>query len=237
MPSIFKYIPAQYVASFLRGEVLFRSLAYFRDWEDTKRQVRGDRHEGTHIHHKPEGLELTLNNQPYSTNVQGAFQSRVKQDDIFVFCLSTTLSADLAREFETTVCIEIHNSAMFIAGVRSALRRRPSIKSKMLLHDSVRYYDAEAEAEVGVAWALPDVIAMSKTRDYEWQHEYHLAFATNNAFAIGNTLQALVAPSQTWSNAPAKNSDKLLKIGNLRRYCTIWRFDSDGIAIKTTLAC
>lgn len=230
MSSIYKYIPAQYVVNFLRGEILFRSLSYFRDLEDEQKKVRGDKYEGTWLHHKPEGLDLTLNNAPQPTNLQGSFESRAKSDDIFVFCLSTVLSADLACDFGTTICIEIRNPALLIGGVRSALQRRPSVKNKTLLHDPVRYY--HAGENVGVEWALPDHITMSKTEDYGWQQEYRLAFAINNAFAVGATEQAFVFPNGVWERPPSSYPEKLLKVGDLRRCCTVWQFDPDGVPVK-----
>lgn len=124
MQSIYKYIPEQYVANLLRGEVLFRSLSYFRDLEDEKKKIRGDYYEGTRLHRKPEGLDLTVNNALHPTNFQGSFESRAQSDDIFVFCLSTVLSAGLAGEFGTTTCIEIHNPIDLVGRIRSALNRR-----------------------------------------------------------------------------------------------------------------
>lgn len=230
MSSIYKYIPAQYVANFLRGEVLFRSLSYFRDLEDEQKKVRGDQYEGTRLHHKPAGLDVTLNNAPQPTNLQGSFESRTQSDDIFVFCLSTALSADLACDFGTTTCIEIRNPALLIGGVRSALQRRPSVKNKTLLHDPVRYY--HAGENVGAAWALPEHITMSKTEDYGWQHEYRLAFAVNNAFAVGATEQAFVLPNGVWEKPPSTYPEKLLKVGDLRRCCTVWQFGTDGVPVK-----
>lgn len=230
MSSIYKYIPAQYVANFLRGEVLFRSLSYFRDLEDEQKKVRGDRFEGTRLHQKPDGLEVTLNNAPQTTYLQGSFESRAKSDDIFVFCLSTVLSADLACDFGTTICIEIRNPALLICGVRSALQRRPSVKNKTLLHDPVRYYNAGES--VGINWALPERITMSKTEDYDWQHEYRLAFAVNSAFAVGATEQAFVLPNGVWEKQPPSYPEKLLKVGDLRRYCTVWQFGLDGVPVK-----
>ncbi|PHV38586.1 hypothetical protein [Janthinobacterium sp. BJB304] len=230
MSSVYKYIPEQYVANFLRGEVLFRSLSYFRDLEDEEKKVRGDMYEGTRLHQKPEGLDLMLNDDPKPTIMQGSFESRVQSDDIFVFCLSTVLSTDLANDFKTTACIEIHNPSYLIGRIRSALERRPSVKNKKLLHDTVQYYGPEQE--VGVAWALPDRIAMSKTRDYEWQSEYRLAFSIKNAFEIGTTQHAFVLPNREWEKLPSSYPEMLLKVGDLRRCCKVWEFDTNGVPVE-----
>lgn len=229
MPSIYKYIPAQYVESFLDGAVRFASLAYYRDWEDKEKAVRGDRHEGTRLHQKPGGLELVLNDDPHSTNLQGSFQSRAQQDDIFVFCLSTVLSAELAAAFETAMCIEIHTPSYLLNRIQNLLNRRPSVKDKTLLADPVRYY--YAGADVGVDWALPDVITMSKTDDYAWQQEYRLAYALKNAFAVGNTRQAFVLQDGIWETTPAKYPFRSLNVGDLRPCCTVWEIGPDGVPL------
>jgi len=233
MPSIYKYLPERFVDNLLRGEVLFRTLSYFQDWEDKYRQVRGDRYEGTYLHQKPDGLDLTFNHAPEPTKLHGSFQSRVQSDDIFVFCLSTELSATLAHEFETTTCVEFHDPAKLIAGIRAALLRRPSVKSKRLLSEPVHYYDSGDQ--VGVKWALPDSITMSKTRDFDWQCEYRLAFAVNDAFSAGATQQAFVFPNGRWERSSSDYPEKLLKVGDLRRYCTVWQFAPDGSPVKRSM--
>ena len=58
--SLYKYYSdRKWAEAFLDGELLFRSLSYFRDYEDKK--VRGDQNEGTAIF-RPEG-GLIVHNQ------------------------------------------------------------------------------------------------------------------------------------------------------------------------------
>jgi hypothetical protein len=232
MPSIFKYIPAQYVANFLRGEVLFRSLSYFRDYEE--KQVRGDLHEGTRLHRKPAGLETTNTTTGEKTVIPYSFESSAKGEDIFVFCLSTALSASLAHDFKTNTCIEIHSPAHLIGGIRSALNRRPSVKSKTVLHASVRYYEAGEDPIVD--WALPDKIAMSKLRSYESQQEYRIAFAMNDALRIENTSLLLVPLGSEAIRTAVEHPEMLLKVGDLRRRCTVWEFGRDGMPVTVGVA-
>ncbi|WP_426170396.1 hypothetical protein [Pseudoduganella sp. R-34] len=231
IPTIYKYIPEQYVDGFLRsGGLLFRSLSYFKAYEE--QQVRGDKHEGTRLHNKPEGLTLTKVNSGESLVFNGSFESTVQTDDIMVFCLSTSLSADLAHDFGANTCIEIHNPAMLIAGIRAALQRRSAIKNKNLIHAAVRYYDPSDN--VGIEWAFPDRIALSKTKHYEKQKEYRIAFGLNNALSFENTSLRLVANDHKEVHKLANHREILLKIGDLRRCCTVWQFDPDGNPIKKT---
>ncbi|TQK07006.1 hypothetical protein [Herbaspirillum sp. SJZ107] len=229
MSPIYKYTPEKYVDGFIRrGEILFRTLAYYKDYEE--QQVRGDRYEGTRLHQKAGGLPLTMVESGQTHIFNGSLESNARTEDIFVLCLSTELSADLAHDFGTTTCIEIHDPIRLLAGIRSALKRRPSIKNETLLHRPVTYYNAGDN--VGIEWAFPDRIAMSKTRDYEKQKEYRIAFGVNNALAFQNTTMRLVTDGHIEPRIVTNHRDMLLKVGDLRRSCTVWEFGPDGVPRK-----
>jgi len=221
--SLYKYLPAKYVKDFLRqGAVLFRSLSYFRDYEDS--QVRGDEFEGTRIHRPHNGLEITLTATHERLVLPHAFESTANEDDIFVFCLSTVLSAELAAQFQAEVCIEIMNVGAFVSGIRGALRRRPSIKNKTLLHGPVKYYSPDQPPIVD--WALPEKIAMSKLSEYAKQHEYRIAFAVNDAFCVENTRVRLVSPGEHRSTEASVHPERLFKLGNLAKHCNVHYFSA-----------
>lgn len=224
MPPLYKYIPAQYVDGFVRrGEVLFRSLSYFRDYED---QVRGDEFEGTKLHRPEQGLEITLTKTQEKIVLPHSFESAANEDDIFVFCLSTVLSAELAAQFNAGVCIEIHRPANFISKIRAALARRPSIKNKFLVHGEVNYY-AKEDLPI-VDWALPERIATSKLQTYASQHEYRVAFAINDAFRVENTRLRLIEPGDRRHPRSHAHPEYLLKLGSLKDFCKAHRFDQHG---------
>ena len=221
MRSLYKYLPAQFAEGFVRrGEVLFRSLSYFRDYEDA--QVRGDQFEGTKLYRPPHGLEITIAETQQKVVLPHSFESSANEDDIFVYCLSTVLSADLAAQFQASACVEILRPSVFIAGVRGALNRRPSIKDKTLVHGEVKYY-AEHQPPI-VDWALPDRIAMSKLSDCSHQKEYRVAFAVNGAFAVENTRLRLVSSSERRPLRAASHPQLLLKLGKLSKICKIHQF-------------
>jgi len=206
-----------------RGEVLFRALSYFRDYEDA--QVRGDEFEGTKLYRPKGGLEITLTETQEKRILPHSFESAANEDDIFVFCLSTALSPELATQFNANACIEIVNPQRFISGVRSALLRRPSVKDKTLVHGNVRYY-APDEPPI-VDWALPEKIAMSKLNlcSYSAQNEYRLAFAVNGAFKVENTRLRLVTPGERRHPRSVGHPERLLKLGNLSKLCKVHPFE------------
>jgi len=87
--SLYKYYSElRWADVFLDSQVLFRSLSYFRDYEDLN--VRGDQNEGTAIYRPEGGLIVTNKTQDKTFNLpRYAFESAAKQDEIFVFCESS----------------------------------------------------------------------------------------------------------------------------------------------------
>ncbi len=218
MQSLYKYLPTEHADSFVhKGEVLFRPLSYFRDYEDA--EVRGDQFEGTKLHRPKQGLEITMTKTQEKITLPHSFESVASENEIFVFCLSTVLSPSMAVEFKTNSCIEIHQPARFISEIRAALLRRPSIKNKTLVHGEVHYYAKEDPPIVD--WALPERIAMSKLSAYASQHEYRIAFSINNAFSVGNTRLRLVTPIERHLPRTIFHPEHLLKLGNLAKLCRV----------------
>ena len=222
MTSLYKYLPEQYVAPLLReGAVLFRTLSYFRDYEDA--QVRGDEFEGTKLYRPADGLEVTLVATQEKVVLPHSFESSAHEDDIFVFCLSTILSQELATQFKTNVCVEIRNPALFISKIRGALSRRPSIKNKMLVHGEVKYYEPHEPPIVD--WALPERIAMSKLEGFRPQQEYRIAFSINGAFDVENTRLQLVAPGTRRPKRATAYPERQFKLGSISKICRVHCFD------------
>ena len=121
--SLFKYLPSQYLDAFVgRGELLFRSLSYFRNYEEL--EVRGDPQEGQRLYNSLNGLEINNLTSSESINFPWSFESSVQAREIFVFCFSLEYSVSFSHEFDTDVCVEIHNPAALLAKVRAALMLR-----------------------------------------------------------------------------------------------------------------
>ena len=66
--SLYKYYDNQeWADAFLGGKLRFRSLSYFRDYEDE--QVRGDKNEGKMIFRPEGGLVLNNETQGYTSTL------------------------------------------------------------------------------------------------------------------------------------------------------------------------
>ena len=154
------YSDLKWAEALLDGEVFFRSLSYFRNYEDAN--VRRDRNEGTAVF-RPEGGLIGYNHTQGKSFVlpHHSFESSANQEEIFVFCTSRSLSEELRIKFEAAVCVEILRIGAFCHRIKAAL---PS--SATFSAGCVQYYK---ETEGGSPrWALPDMIATSKLDDYSW---------------------------------------------------------------------
>lgn len=207
--ALYKYFSERrWADQFLEGEILFRSLSYFRAYED---QVRGDVNEGASVYRPPQGL--IIHNQTRGTTSvlpNSAFVSAAKQNEIFVFCLSRANSAALAEEFKAVTCVEVRDIPSFCSRVEAALPQGATFLAKRVV-----YYDS---AEGGdPRWALPDRIAISKLKSYEQQQEFRLVFTLNEAFAFENVDTRLVfGEGSTTRPAP---QEYRLKVKPLKDMC------------------
>jgi hypothetical protein len=126
--SLFKYFTEQrWADAFIDGSILFRSLAYFRDYEDA--QIRGDRKEGTSVYRPEGGLLITNHTQGRSFTIPNAgFEVVTNQEEIFVYCMSRSLTDDLCKRFEAVACVEIVNPPKFCGQCEKMFRLSPSFR-------------------------------------------------------------------------------------------------------------
>lgn len=212
---------AEYAEAFVRrGEMLFRALSYYRDYEDEG--VRGDEFEGTRLHLPVDGLKVTKVATGEVVSLPYTFESTAREDDIFVSCLSTIRNEFLAEKFKTKTCVEIHEPVKLLTLIRNALARRPSVKNKHLGYGLVKYY-APHEPPI-VDWALPERIALSKPSEFSWQKEYRIAFAINGAFNVENVQVQLVSLDARRRTRSTNHPKQLLKLGSMSKLCTVHRF-------------
>lgn len=215
--SLFKYFSElKYAESFLDGELLFRSLSYFRDHEDNN--VRSDKNEGTSVFRPVAGL--TVNNLTQKTTVRlenFSFVSAAQQHEIFIFCMSRSFASCLFKKFGAVACVEILDSRALCARVEDVLPTGatfPAPQGRVRLGHRVQYYD---ETEVGSPrWAVPDKIATSKLRTYAWQDEFRLVFSITDAFRFENVTTRLVHDDHLDNRDPTEHHSQLLKVKNLR---------------------
>lgn len=215
---MFKYLPSKYVEAFVeRGELLFRSLSYFRNYEEL--QVRGDPYEGKRLYTPASGLQITNSNTGEKLLLPSTFEASVKERDIYVFCLSQSGTSQLAEEFKADTCIEVHNPVALLTKVRSALALRRWVRNGLLLHGQVEYYSPE---EPPLAeWAVPERMVMRKTSEYSHQQEYRLAFARGDALGVYNVTTQIKSRHDAIQPTLEGHPEHILKLGSLSRICRV----------------
>ena len=114
-----------------KGDLLFRNLSYFRQYEDNR---RGDPFEGFHRDNPDNDITLS-DSKTGKILAKGdfSFLNSTNTDLINVFCLSKALKAELYEEFKANCCIEIIDADEFIRRTRFAVTRLASAHDSGLL--------------------------------------------------------------------------------------------------------
>jgi hypothetical protein len=218
MQPLYRYLDPSRVDSFVRdGSLLMRSLSYYRDYEDAG--VRADPFEGTLAHRPQGGLKATMVESGEVRSLAYTFESTAREDDIFVYCVSSELSPDIARKFETSVCVEIHKPVQFLHRLRTALGLRSRMRVSALVHGEVRYYEMHEPPIVD--WALPERIAMRKPSHLSWQSEYRFSVPCGEAFAVENVSVKLVPLGAMRPPRANAHPSISLKLGDLSKVCKV----------------
>lgn len=212
---LYKYIPSKYLDDFTsKGLVLFRSLSYFKNFEDN--QIRGDQFEGVKKYEPTEGLLINNLTTGKTFKLNKSFESNVKSSDIFVFCMSSELNKEMCIRFDADVCIEFIDQKEFINKIVKSLN---SFKDAKIVHDFINYYNFNDPPIVD--WAMPDKIVLSKPDYFKWQKEYRIAFGLNGAFNLENTELFLKQGNPLDLRKPEINSEHYLEIGSLDKIIKI----------------
>ena len=207
---LFKYLPLMFAESFLeRGEVLFRTLSYFRGVEHA---ARGDEAEGVHIDAPDNDVTLETNT---GIKVAGRFRylRSVNQERIFAFCCSTRLDDELFAAFDADACVVIKDTETFFARCAAAVRRPLPIEPPGLLHGPVTYFAPNRPP--GLDITNPRNIPFLKHESFAAQTEYRVVFARRGGF---NMTQRIVQPAFTFQEEieSAHRFQRLVRLGNLR---------------------
>jgi hypothetical protein len=210
------YSDRRWAEQFLEGKLLFRSLSYFRDYED--KNVRGDRNEGVSVYGPAVGLVVTNHTQGKTfTLPASAFESAVKQEEIFAFCASRSLSDKLRDDFEAVVCVEITRVQTFCTRVRNALPPKTTFYAR-----KVKYY--QSTDDCNPRWALPDLIATSKLKEYERQEEVRLIFSLTDALDFEKISARLALGHMKETEKSIDHHSRLVETRSLRDICRIHEF-------------
>ena len=219
---LYKYVATEAYARAIidRGEIFLRRLSYFHAFEDES--VRGDPDDGKLRHAPEQGLVLTKDNGDVVAMPPGwKFRASVRAEDIFVYCLSTELSPEIAARFECTFCVEITHPVRLVGRIASHVRLRSKLDRR--IYSRAIDYRKLSEAP-GIDWALPERVAFIKPVDWRWQKEHRIVIGRKGAFAVENVDLAL-----EFGGAPVTANDTaadplILHIGNLSKITALHAF-------------
>ena len=212
----YKYFSTlDYAEQFLEGRVFCQTLAFFRDDEDAAaQQIIGDEYEGARLYRPANGLQI--HNQTRGTNgtLQMGMACLTRAHEIYVFCMSLSLTDELKTEFKAVACAEIYDPREFIVRWLAALPEGAKHVSRR-----VGYY--RPEDVTGNVWALPDLIATTKLKRFAYQNEYRLAYTTTEAFGFQNCTYQLVDRKARPLPKPEEHHHETLDLGDLRHICQL----------------
>ena len=224
--SLYKYFSERrWAEAFLNGELLFRSLAYFRDHED--KGIRGDQDEGVSTFRPEGGLAVNNLTQGKTFTLPGyALESTTKQEEIFVYCLSRSFADELRERFGAAACVEILDIPKFCGRIESSLPPEatfPGRPGRTRVGVRVEYY--RESDDCNPRWALPDVIATSKSELYAWQDEFRLVFSLTNALGFEKVNMRVTRGRTFKEPASAEHRPCLVKVsGGLGDICRLHGF-------------
>jgi hypothetical protein len=215
---LYKYFTEQkWADAFLdSGAMRFRSLAYFRDYEDA--EVRGDQNESIAILRPSGGLAGRNRTQGREFLIPNAgVEFCAKAGEIFVHCLSKSQSDEKRERFKAVACVEICDAKTFSARVQRALPLIASFAGPPgheRLGRHVQYY--RVTDNPNPRWACPDLIALSKLDSYAWQDEFRLVFSLTDALRFENISARIVQGDPARTANPAEHHLYDVNIGSLR---------------------
>lgn len=220
---LYKYLAEEEYARALidKGQVFARPLSYFRAFEDNL--VRGDPDDGKLRYEPEEGLLLTKENGEVVAMPAGwRFRASVRAQNIFVYCLSTELSGEIAEKFECPWCVEIAEPHRLLGRIARHVRLRSQFDRQGIYSQEVDY--RKLAVAPGVDWALPERVAFIKPESWAWQKEHRIVFGRKGAFAVENVEMALETEGFEIALADADHDPLILHVGDVSRFTALHRF-------------
>ena len=196
VPSLYKFLPEQYVDALLNGTVLFRNLVYFRSIEGDPRR---DDYEGAHVDAPDHDVEIT--NVTTGLKLSGRFayhNTSNHLDRIYCFCLSLSSSASLQKF--GSACVEFNNPTEFERRLRVAIARKARVRrfeKPLLIGKPVRYYKVTEAAPLGVNIKDCRNISFLKRAAFEEEREFRFACARRGGYELKQMItNKLYSPSE-----------------------------------------
>lgn len=220
MAPVYKYLSEECFALSLieNGQVFMQTLATFRGYEDE--DIRRDPDDGR-LRFRPDGgLPVHFEGRQPEVWERWRATFSVKSEEIFVYCLSTVRSEELAERFNSRFCVEIQNPINLISKIRNAVRLRSTMDRKVYFKKVE--YRAE-QAPPGVLWALPEQVAFVKPVGWAWQNEFRVVVGKKGVFADHNLDMRLETGIQPLA-PPVDNDPLILTLGSMARVTKLIRF-------------
>lgn len=218
--AIFKYFTdeAHALALINKGEMMLQPLSHFRAREADG--VRGDPRDGILTHAPQGGLVMNMQDGRVITLEGGSFNSSVNQNDVYVYCASNQLSADLAEKFGS-FCVEIPSPEILVQRLKARAHPTSKFDYGQVVCNTVDYrkHDREPDAD----WALPEKLVLIKPPEFAWQDEFRIAVGTRGTMDVENVALAIQTgpPAPVFEKVPAPI---FLKLGRLNDIVTLHRF-------------
>lgn len=180
---LYKYLTRQLAETTIKeGSLLFRNLAYFRQYEDP---VRGDPVEGSHVDRPDNGFTITKLDTDVSVTGNFSFLNSIDPNKTFVYCLSKTFDSQLYEEFSCDACLVIRDRLKFIKRCLHAVSKlmaRGLVDRIGLISRDVYYYAANEAVQKSVK--VPLNVPFFKLWRFSHQDEYRLVFGYPGAFKL-----------------------------------------------------
>jgi len=219
---IFKYFTEEdHARAFInKGQMLFRTLAYFRALEFD--EERGDPNDGELNFRPDNGLQLTKEDGSVVAMPGWRFVSSGSPSDMFVFCASTELSEKIAKKLGP-FCVEIFDPVFLVAKLRARLRIRSQFDARNVYFKTVDYRDLNAEPKAD--WALPERMAFIKPKEFEDQQEFRFVIGKKRVFDVQNVEIKLQKGDAILDVNETDSAPFFLNLGQLNDKGRIHRFD------------
>lgn len=217
---LIKFMDEKYVDSFLHDGLLFmNNIDYFRGYEDADVALRGDIHEGLAATYKAEGLTITLGDHVVEGAVGKVDLRYNHEGDTNIYSMTKIsdgkiLESGASGLFLSDKFIKFGNRAVVIGGSKiiefenrliSALSKDLNIytpREDNVIAKQISYLSREEHH------GQMDIF--DKFSDYEWQHEWRIAFKQKQAagaysLKIGNLSDiASVFETEPFIRGPLK---------------------------------